>query len=332
MMMEVLNFSHCQFLKKTPDFSMLPNLKRLILKNCIRLVELHESIGGLTRLVLLNLRGCRNLTRLPPQFHRLRSLEKLILSGCSKLENLPVEELGKLQSLKMLHADEIAISHIASNKNEVVAWRSFFPSWLSKPRTCRVPINFSLASFSSSLLSLSLAHCNLTDQAIPSDITSLCSLKYLNLSGNPIRKLPERIKDLYMLRDLLLYSFSTLESLPELPMSLIDLKTVNCTLLERITNLPNLLGSLYLDVSGCEKLAEVQGLFKLEPIRNFGAERIMNELGILNLDIIQNTQVELFNKLTKTRQKDVVQVNSISKPPPFFLSLQNYLVFYDVLR
>ncbi|KAJ9552670.1 hypothetical protein OSB04_016715 [Centaurea solstitialis] len=307
MMMQVLNFSHCHYLKESPDFSMLPNLKRLILKECIRLAELHESIGGLTRLMLLNLRGCRNLTRLPPHFHRLKSLENLILSGCTKLEKLPVEDLAKLQSLKMLHADEIAISHIASNRNEVVAWRSFFPSWLSKPRTCRVPINFSLASFSSSLLSLSLANCNLTDQAIPSDLTGLCSLKYLNLSGNPIRTLPERIKDLYMLRDLWLDSCSSLESLPELPMSLIDLKTVNCTSLERITNLPNLLESLFLDVSGCEKLSEVEGLFRLEPIRNFGADRIMNELGILNLDVIQNTQVELFNKLTKTRQKDVVQ-------------------------
>lgn len=307
MMMEVLNLSHSHYLKKSPDFSMLPNLKRLILKECIRLAELHESIVGLTRLVLLNLSGCRNLRRLPSQFHRLGSLEKLILSGCSKLEKLPVEDLGKLQSLKMLHADEIAIGHITSNRNELIEWRSFFPSWLSKPRTCRVPINFSLASFSSSLLSLSLAHCNLSDEAIPSDLTRLCSLRYLNLSGNPICKLPERIKDLYMLRDLWLDSCTGLQSLPELPMSLIDLKTVNCTSLKRITNLPNLLKSLFLDVSGCEKLVEVQGLFRLEPIRNFGADRVINELGILNLDIIENAPVELFNKLTKTRQKDVVQ-------------------------
>ncbi|CAL5378346.1 unnamed protein product [Camellia sinensis] len=44
------------------DFSQLPNLERLILKYYINLVGIHESIGELGALVLLNLEGCKNLS------------------------------------------------------------------------------------------------------------------------------------------------------------------------------------------------------------------------------------------------------------------------------
>ncbi|KAK2970798.1 hypothetical protein RJ640_001165 [Escallonia rubra] len=69
------------------DFSLVPNLEKLVLKYCINLVEVHESIRVLQRLILLDLKGCRNLRKLPTGIHQLKSLEKLILSGCSKLHD-----------------------------------------------------------------------------------------------------------------------------------------------------------------------------------------------------------------------------------------------------
>ncbi|KAK2970806.1 hypothetical protein RJ640_001173, partial [Escallonia rubra] len=69
------------------DFSLVPNLERLVLKHCINLIEVPESIGVLQRLNLLNLKGCQNLRKLPTTVHQLKSLEKLILSGCSKLHH-----------------------------------------------------------------------------------------------------------------------------------------------------------------------------------------------------------------------------------------------------
>ncbi|KAL7235585.1 hypothetical protein ACSBR1_018973 [Camellia fascicularis] len=234
-----------------PDFSRLPNLERLILKDCTRLVEVHESIGELERLVFLNLRDCQNLRNLPNNICKLKSLEKLILSGCSKLV-LPVE-LGKLESLTEFHTDKIAVNQLVSTN-----------------------------------VKLSLAKCNLSNAAIPIDLSSLSLLQYLNLSENPICSLPESIKGLCMLEDLWLDSCTSLQSLPELPSSLVKLKAQNCTSLKRIPNLPNLLNRLFLDVSDCNRLVEVQGLFRLEPIGNFVPEMI-NSLGLFNLESIENT-------------------------------------------
>ncbi|CAL5380077.1 unnamed protein product [Camellia sinensis] len=302
-LLRFLNLSHSHGLAKTPDFSGLPNLERLILKDCTRLVEVHESIGELERLVFLNLRDCQNLRNLPNNICKLKSLEKLILSGCSKLV-LPVE-LGKLESLTEFHADKIAVNQLVSTNGELKSLRSFVWSWLSKRRK-RPEFNFSLDSLSHTLVKLSLAKCNLSNAAIPIDLSSLSLLQYLNLSENPICSLPESIKGLCMLEDLWLDSCTSLQSLPELPSSLIKLKAQNCTSLKRITNLPNLLNRLFLDVSDCNRLVEVQGLFRLEPIGNFVPEMI-NSLGLFNLESIENTEVELFNNMTKTRIKCPIQ-------------------------
>jgi hypothetical protein len=79
--MKILNLSHSYYLSQTPDFSRLPNLEQLILEDCTSLFEVHHSIGDLTSLVLVNLKGCKCLTSLPRNFYKLKSLETLILSG-----------------------------------------------------------------------------------------------------------------------------------------------------------------------------------------------------------------------------------------------------------
>ncbi|CAK9177823.1 unnamed protein product [Ilex paraguariensis] len=308
-LLKILNLSHSHGLSRSPDFSGLPNLNILVLKDCIRLVDVHESVGNLKRLVSLNLTGCKNLRQLPKEIGRLKSLEKLNISGCSKLTKLPME-LVEMESLTMFHADGIAIGQLVFPSSEVKSWCADFWYWVSKARKWPQSFNFSLASLSRSLVSLSLANCNLSDDSIPINISSLSLLQYLNLSENPICSLPESIKDLLMLKELWLDSCTSLQSLPELPLSLVELKVIDCTSLERITNLPNLLKSLFLDIFGCKKLVEVQGLFKLEPLGNFHSEFIKN-LGFLNLDSIGNTEVELYNKLTETRKTGPVQVLSL---------------------
>ncbi|XP_052205028.1 disease resistance protein RPV1-like [Diospyros lotus] len=303
--LKFLDLSHSHELTKTPDFSGLPNLEHLMLKGCLRLVEIHGTIGELGKLVFLNLRDCRNLRKLPKSICELKSLRKLILSGCSKLIELPLE-LGNLKLLTELHADKVIVNQLVSTTGEVKSRRARFWSWVLRTRKHPETINFPLSSLSHSLVKLSLANCFLSDDSIPRDLSSLSLLQFLNLSENPIHRIPESIRGLSMLRDLWLDSCTSLQLLPELPMSLVKLKVQNCTSLRRITNLPNLLKSLFLDVMDCSKLVEVQGLFKLEPIGNFGLEMI-NGLGLSNLDSIGNTEVELFNNMTKTRIKCPVQ-------------------------
>ncbi|KAL5062972.1 hypothetical protein RYX36_024709, partial [Vicia faba] len=71
----ILNASHSAYLKNTPDFSKLPNLEKLIMKNCPCLAEVHPSIGDLKNILLINLKDCTDLSNLPSKIYRLKSLK-----------------------------------------------------------------------------------------------------------------------------------------------------------------------------------------------------------------------------------------------------------------
>jgi hypothetical protein len=83
-----MDFSYCQFLEMIPDVSNISNLEELNLESCRNLVEVHQSVGFLDKLVKLNLNICYNLNSFPRRL-RLRSLEYLGLSFCSKLNYFP---------------------------------------------------------------------------------------------------------------------------------------------------------------------------------------------------------------------------------------------------
>ncbi|GMP63266.1 hypothetical protein CsSME_00025018 [Camellia sinensis var. sinensis] len=295
-LLKILDLSHSHRLTNTPDFSELPNLERLFFKDCINLIEVHGSIGELGRLVLLNLENCKNLKKLPHNIGHLKSLEKLFLSGCSKLNELPTE-LGKMESLKVFEADETAIHQSLSIIGEEKSWGSVLRSWMLTPRKSPTSIRFSLASLSRSLVSLSLEDCNLSDDAIPKDLGGLSLLQHLDLNKNPICNLPDSIRGLTALQKLELAHCTKLHSLPELPMSLNNLNIHKCSSLEMVTNLPNLLRSLVLAITSCDSLAEIQGLFKLVPIKNINAE-MFNNMGWFNLEAMGKVEVTLFNVMT----------------------------------
>ncbi|RDX86922.1 TMV resistance protein N, partial [Mucuna pruriens] len=62
--LKIINLSHSKNLTETPDFSKLPYLEKLILKDCSRLCKVHESIGDLHNLILINLKDCTSLGNL----------------------------------------------------------------------------------------------------------------------------------------------------------------------------------------------------------------------------------------------------------------------------
>ncbi|XP_028106537.1 disease resistance protein RPP2B-like [Camellia sinensis] len=211
-----------------------------------------------------------------------------------------------MKYLTVLHADGTAINRIATTTSEDKSWSSLFWSWVLKPRKSTESIYFPLASLPGSLVSLSLSNCNLSNDDLMKSLGSLSVLQDLNLSENPISSLPESIKGLNVLQSLRLSRCTRLQSLPELPMSLEMLNIDGCSSLGMVTNLPNLLRSLILDSSDCEKLVEVQGMFKLEPIGNAGAE-VINKLGLVDLESMGSLEVELLNNMTSTRKKGPLQ-------------------------
>ncbi|BAT97009.1 hypothetical protein LR48_Vigan11g146200 [Vigna angularis] len=96
--LKFLNLSHSKYLRETPDFSILPSLEQLILKDCRSLCNVHPSIGDLCNLFLINLKDCTSLSCLPREVYKLKSLRTFILSGCFKIFILE-EDIVQLESL-----------------------------------------------------------------------------------------------------------------------------------------------------------------------------------------------------------------------------------------
>ncbi|KAH0982040.1 hypothetical protein GBA52_009217 [Prunus armeniaca] len=149
--LKILNLSHSHGLVTTPDLSGSPNLKKLILKDCINLKEVDESIGDLEKLVFLNLKDCKNLMKLPIRISMLRSLQKLILSGCSNLV-LPASMIVKNQS-----------DSTPSDMKKLSLWQSML-AWVLP----RKNLQLTSASLPQFLKSLDMAYCNLSE--IPNDL------------------------------------------------------------------------------------------------------------------------------------------------------------------
>ncbi|XP_027907361.1 TMV resistance protein N-like isoform X2 [Vigna unguiculata] len=118
--LKVLNLSHSIYLTETPDFSRLPALEQLILKNCQSLRQVHQSIGFLYNLTLLNLKDCTGLTNLPREIYMLKSLKALVLSGCSKIVLLE-KDIVQMESLITLISENTVLKQvpfsIASSKS-----------------------------------------------------------------------------------------------------------------------------------------------------------------------------------------------------------------------
>ncbi|XP_061984308.1 disease resistance protein RPV1-like isoform X2 [Populus nigra] len=237
--LKILDLRHSRDLIRTPDFSGLPALEKLILEDCIHLVQIHESIGDLQRLLILNLRNCTSLMELPEEMSRLNSLQELVLDGCSNLDSLNME-LEHHQGRKLLQSDGMvaSASYITS-----LPLKLFFPSRFSARKILRFTL-FSLPRF----------------------------LESLDLSGTPIRFLPESIKDLGLLRHLYLRNCKMLQALPELPSHLDSLDVSFCYSLQSLTNRHG-----WILADGCDHLVEFQDRIKQELIQKFDSHmfRIM---------------------------------------------------------
>ncbi|KAB2595304.1 protein suppressor of npr1-1 [Pyrus ussuriensis x Pyrus communis] len=258
--LKILDVSHSHSLTEIMDFSLCPSLEELILVDCTSLIDVHESIGNLERLVYLNTKDCKNLRMLPKNMCMLKSLEKLILSGCSNLEEFPVEMMKKMVSLKVLEIDGIPISELWPERSSTI-----------------------LSSFPCSLVELSLKGCNLSDDAFCRDLSSLSSLRKLKLGKNPICSLPGFVKGLRRLDELSFKGCKRLESLVGLPKVHQRMSIAGCISLRKITPLSPEPCSATCKVDGNWNLVEWQYDYKLEPIDRVDVEMI-KLLGLCNLE------------------------------------------------
>ncbi|CAL8107786.1 unnamed protein product [Prunus armeniaca] len=214
---------------KSPDFSKFPNLEKLILKGCKKLIKVHSYIGYLGRLSSVNLEDCEMLEDLPLNFYKSKSIETLILNGCSSFKKL-AEGLGDMVSLTTLKANKTRIRKI--------------PSSIVKLKKLRI---------------LSLSGYRLTEDAIPKDLCSLISLEHLLLRGNDFCSLPS-LAGLSKLKVLCLNACRKLRAIPDLPTNLYVLEAIYCQALETIPDFSKMWNMRELYLSDSFKLTEVPGL------------------------------------------------------------------------
>lgn len=224
----------------------------------------------------------------------LKCLETLVISGCSNLD-WPTN-LEKIDSLKVLHADGIAMNQVVS-RSGVHPWHSpysFLWSLVGKWNICPKISHIGLPR---SLVHLSLAKCNLSDDKFPIAFSNLSMLESLDLSNNLICSLPESIRCLRELRNLNITSCPRLKSLIGLPRISKRLSASDCTSLEKISYQAELEEGFRMFCRGCKILAEIEGYFKLEPLENANTD-ICSILGLSNLVIIKNIMVKIRSRYT----------------------------------
>ncbi|KAH1083828.1 hypothetical protein J1N35_023589 [Gossypium stocksii] len=193
----IFNLKGSENLIKTPDSTTAPNLEVLILKGCTRLIDVHPSIGVLTRLKLLNLKGCRSLRSLPTKIE-WESLETLNLKDCSNLVSLRSSK-GGCKGLRAPNL-EVLILEGCTRLTDV------HPSIgvLTRLKLLNLGGCKNLTSLPTKIEweSLEILNCNKL-VSLPSSIGGSKGLRVLNLSGCfKVESWPEDLNQLEVLEEL----------------------------------------------------------------------------------------------------------------------------------
>ncbi|TQD82422.1 hypothetical protein C1H46_032016 [Malus baccata] len=219
--LKTLDLSWSRSLKKSPDFSQVPNLEELILECCCSLSEIHPSIGHLKRLSLVNLSRCYELISLPRDFYKLKSVETLLLNGCSKFIELH-EDIGEMISLRTLEAELTDIREVPPSighlKRLSLVNLSRCYELISLPRDF-----YKLKSVETLLLNGCSKFIELHE-----DIGEMISLRTLEAELTDIREVPPSIGHL---KRLSLVNLSRCYELISLPRDFYKLKSVETLLL-----------------------------------------------------------------------------------------------------
>ncbi|KAG4926824.1 hypothetical protein JHK85_053310 [Glycine max] len=120
-----------------PDVSCIPHLENLSFMECDNLFAIHQSVGLLKKLRILDAEGCLRLKYFTPI--KLTSLEQLKLGYCHSLESFP-EILGKMENITDLDLRETPELHEAGRTCYLLP-RAKIPEWFEF-QTSEFPISF----------------------------------------------------------------------------------------------------------------------------------------------------------------------------------------------
>ncbi|ESW24545.1 hypothetical protein PHAVU_004G139700 [Phaseolus vulgaris] len=244
----VLNFDYCKFLTQIPDMSNLPNLEEVSFKGCESLVAVHDSIGFMTKLKILNAEGCRKLMSFPPL--NLPTLESLELSYCSNLEKFP-EILGKMGNIRKLEL-KFSVKELPVSFQNLIELEDLslsceilhLPSSIfMMPKLLAIKVancnewqwvkseedEDNTSSMVSRTRKLFIAmFCNLDDHFFSAGFMQLTQVYYLCLSESNFKFLPECIKEFHNLNTINVSYCEHLQEIRGIPPKLMCFMGKNC--------------------------------------------------------------------------------------------------------
>ncbi|CAN6446071.1 unnamed protein product [Victoria cruziana] len=189
--LKVLDLGHCTSLVICPDFTSMSHLEILNFYGCVKMSELHPSIGLLKSLAELCLASCESLKELPETVYELSSLQKLDLSGCEITAFPPPSSDSKSSEQHVLGKLEVLL--LNDCRNLIIC-----PDFVKMPNLGR----------------LSFSWCKEMNELHPS-IWCLKSLIYLNLRGcSSLKGLPQEAGQLTSLKQLNQEECSQVTALP----------------------------------------------------------------------------------------------------------------------
>ncbi|AES76172.1 putative TIR domain, P-loop containing nucleoside triphosphate hydrolase [Medicago truncatula] len=223
--MKFMTLDDCEYLTHIPNVSGLSNLEKFSFRNCANLITIHNSVGYLNKLEILDAYGCRKIVSFPPL--RLPSLKEFQLSWCKSLKKFPellckMSNIREIQLIECLDVEEFPfpfqnlseLSDLVINRCEMLR----FPRHDDK-------LDFIVFS---NVQMLDLNNSNLSDDCLPILLKWCVNVKYLNLSKNNFKILPECLSECHLLKHLYLDKCQYLEEIRGIPQNLEHLDAVNC--------------------------------------------------------------------------------------------------------
>ncbi|KAL3739416.1 hypothetical protein ACJRO7_020781 [Eucalyptus globulus] len=301
--LKVLQLKDCPSLRKTPKFSTISRLERLILR-CAQLRKIDKSIsnlqhldyleiesrrfavlpnsvGNLVKVKHLNLR-CPKLQKLPNSIGKLELLLELDVKF-SEIRELP-HSIGNLKRLKVLKITNCKLKKLPASIGNLQSLVKLdlqesdimsLPNCIENLKMLKV-LNLNFTNISEipktigmleNLKELCAFGCKYLEGEIPSEIGALSALDFLDLSLGHFSRLPTTINQLTNLQELRLSFCYWIQQLPKLPKTL-RLLRFSLTSLTTIPDLSNLTNLLDLDMRGAPvQQPNIEWLAKLCALR-----------------------------------------------------------------
>ena len=243
-----MNFNSNQYISELPDLlSATPNVKKLDLQSCEKLVKIHDSVGYLDKLESLDLWSCDELQILPSCI-AMKSLKYLNLFHCKRVKRFP-DIPQELENLKYLSLGQTAIRELPPSIENLTGLErleigfSFYscqlPSSIYKLQHLRILFLYGNVKFPKGVgIGRQAAACNSYGGFSKYCFPKMNFLKKLTscfthsekclLSGSKDLNLRESIIRFNRLNYLVIRDSKFLKKIPKLPESIREVDATNC--------------------------------------------------------------------------------------------------------